>query len=99
MDICKQEEFRVAKRCMRLIDFDRLIHRCECTYTTTAADTTTPNYDSTDNSTNSDSNIDAHTHTLTTSSGEERSQYICRMSSLLPLSCSPKNNVIIGRYV
>jgi hypothetical protein len=56
------DDFMLAKRCMRSIDFDRLVRVCEETRL------------------------------------QEGGGYLCKMASLRPLECSPKNNIIIGRY-
>ena len=55
-NILNNKDFIIAKRCMRCIDIDRLIHYMET------------------------------------------SDCYCKLASLYPLSCSQKNNIIIGRY-
>ena len=60
--ICLTEPFLLAKRCMRLIDYDRAL-------------------------------------SFLSSASKLGCRYAFRLTSLFPLSCSPKNDVIVGRFM
>lgn len=57
--ILKQPTFLLAKRCLNIVDFDRLLHVCE----------------------------------------KLKKRYLCKIDSIRPLSSSPKNNIIVDRYI
>jgi hypothetical protein len=87
-----QISFLLAKRCMRVIDFDRLIHIC-CSISLNSFE---------DEETKATKVVGKDPVRGRGSTEEQKTklgEYIFRMTSLFPLTCSPKNNVIIGRYL
>ena len=78
-----KESFLLAKRCMRLVDFDRAFHFLS---TTAGTDTDIAREKGRDKEEKDEYSDQQH-----------RYRYQFRLTSLFPLSCSPKNNVIVGR--
>jgi hypothetical protein len=87
-----QLSFLLAKRCMRVVDFDRLIHICHRGHPTTEEVTE-------GTAIGEETERIAREEERKVDEGQEvgLTDYIFRMTSLFPLTCSPKNNVIIGR--
>ena len=85
------KSFLLAKRCMRVIDFDRLISTCfQNIYQQN-------NYQNIESKRNENENIDENIEDQ--NQIKNNGYYIFRQASLKPLTCSPKNNVIIGRFI
>ena len=95
-------------RCMRAIDFDRVLKVCEknpCNssiisnhrqvYSNCHVQVCENLSDSSSIKFDNDENQIA----ATTEHAELLTNYVCKLSSLQPLTCSPKNNVIIGRCI
>jgi hypothetical protein len=90
-----QFSFLLAKRCMRVVDCDRLIHHCR---------TCQPREDTMERTAElpaegSPGAVEGGDGTGGHQTVNSNGHYIFRLTSLFPLTCSPKNNVIIGRYL